>query len=443
MDSSTVIYKRLFEVQILHDYYLTDAKGGSFFSVNKSDQEALLSIKTEKGTYDIKDLFKIEPVSKTKKILNDYKLVFAKTSLGFIVGVEVKVELVLNEVLYKPSLVIDKSLKLAFKIQSQVPFFRSVTNISFGSFKPAIYYFTNKGKEVFNETDVVPVYESLSLANKPMTHQNGLLYEMGALVDFSGTLKEAEIFTDGNVPADWKDVKDKRCVTDADKLLLPAVFSYVFKPSQNITDAVFILEDKDSLEVKTITQSSTSVMTKMTLDFNKVDTNDPNSAVIPSGFYTLKMNLNGGATIAYPIHLNDELYSKDNFGVIEITFDEENSPFSLLDAQGFLKTRINAANEKITHPVFEIRLKNRSTYWRYHVNGNFSPAEVAATASFLTHTNTKLISNTPKSLTNALVPFINGSTLMLPHPKSSDIRIENDRIFSEIYISQSNRLLNS
>ena len=443
MDSSTVIYKRLFEVQILHDYYLTDAKGVSFFSINKTDQESILSIKIEKGTYNIKDLFNIEPVGETKKILNNYKLVFAKTSLGFIVGIEVKVELILNEVLYKPSLVIDKSLKLAFKIQSQIPFFRSVTNISFGSFKPAIYYFTNKDKEVFNETDVVPNYESLSLANKAMTHQNGLAYEMGAYVDFAGTIKEAKIFTDGNVAADWQDVSDKRFVTDADKLLLPAVFSYAFKPTQNITDVVIELEDKDGQLVKTISKSSTSVISTVLLDFYKVDANDQDSAIIPSGLYTLKMILNGGAAITYPIYLNDELYSKDNFGVIEITFGEEDSPFSLLDAQGFLKTRINAANEKIPHPIFEIRLKNRSTYWRYNVSGDFSAAEVAATTSFLTHTDTKLISDIPKSLTNALVPFINGSTLMLPHPKSSDIKIENDRIFSEIYISQSNRLLNS
>ena len=176
-----------------------------------------------------------------------------------------------------------------------------------------------------------------------------------------------------------------------------------------------------------------------------MDENDPNSLDIPSGFYILKVKLNGGPEISYSIYLNNDIYSKDYLGIIDIRFDEVNSPFSILDATGLLKTKIDAANNTVLHPIFELRLKNRKTYWTYTKNSDFSVSELVATSS---HLQTQpqpevLVSIKPKPLTETLVPFQNGTSLMLPHPKIASLKVERDKIFSEININQSNRLLSN
>ncbi|WP_010521957.1 hypothetical protein [Aquimarina agarivorans] len=443
MDSSTSTYKKLFEVQILHDYFLMDTAGVSFFNKNKVDRERLLSNKIENNSYNVNDLFSIVPTNKTKQILERFGLIYGTTPLGFFVGTEVTIKNINNEVLYMPFLDTDKLTSLAFVIQPQLPFFKSVTNISFSTFKPAIYYFTNTNKQVFTETELTPSFKSFPLTNTPLDYQDGICYEMGALSKIEGNLKEAQLFTNNKADTDWKMIKDKRVVSDADKTLLPSIFDYTFKKVQNIKDVEFILEDKSGGVVKSIQKTSDNPITKVPINFKRVNENDVSSNTISSGFYNLKIVQNKETILNFPIHINDDLYDKNNFGVLEIHFKKENSPFSILDIQGFLKTKIDNNGEKIQHPVFEIRFKNRNTYWRYNKSEAFSPSEVSATASFLTQNNAKLISKDTKSLTDVLVPFMNGSSLMLPHPKTPNIKIENDKIFSEIYISQSNRLLNS
>ncbi|MCX2680314.1 hypothetical protein OOZ15_10215 [Galbibacter sp. EGI 63066] len=438
----TKVFKRLFEIQLLQDYFLTSEDGMSFFDKNEEEKNEILRTKLIFGMYDIRDMFFIKPVGNTTLKLNEYKLRLHKTPLGFIVGVEVNVENQAGETLYKPVFGLDESISLSFCVKPRLSFFKSITNVSFTPEFPAIYYFTNKDKEVFNET-VVPAYTSLPISDKVMPHQNGKKYEMGALVDFGGTIREAIQHTDEANPAHWEDIDDRRFVTEADRILLPHNFIYSFKKEANVTEFEITLEDLASTEIKKITETFTDPITSILLNFTKVDENDDESDDIADGIYNLKVKVNGGAEVIYTVYLNDDLYQKDSLGVIDIRFDELNSPFSLLDASGFLKTKIDASDQKISHPVFEVRFKNRKTYWRYNREGDFSPAEIAATSAYLQHQPEKLISIKPRSLTETLIPFQNGTSLMLPHPRMPSVKVEQDKIYSEIYINQSNRLLSN
>lgn len=439
---SSILFKRLFEVQVLHDYYLTATDGTSFYEKNKSEKHDTLVKKLSGNVYDVRDLFVVQPTASTNRKLGEYKLKMAMTAMGFIVGAEVTVEKQAGETVYKPIRVFGEDLVLSFSIRPSISFFGSMTNLSLRPPLPARYYFTNKDKDEFDE-GMIPNYTSLPLSKIPFSHQAGMLHEMGAIVDFAGTIREAIQETDGTNASHWETISDKRVVTNADLVLLPHKFSVPIKKEAAITQANFVLEDTAAAVIKTIARSGATVLEDVLLDFTRVDDTDVTSDVIPDGHYTLKVKLGGGPEIAYPVYLNDPLYNKDYLGAIEIRADELNSPFSLLDAGGFLKTRINALNEKIPHPVFEVRFKNRKTYWRYNQENDFSAAEVAATAAHLQHQPPKLVSIKPKPLTATLVPFVNGVSLMLPHPKVPSVKVQGDKIFSEIYINQSNRLLNS
>ncbi len=442
-----IVFKRLFEVQILHDYFLTTVDGESFFDKNKIDKENLILQKLQNRLYTTSDLFEIDAVGTTKSILNNYKLILAKTDLGFIVGAEVVVENKAGVTLYKPRFEFSDDTHLTFAIKPTASFFNSISNLSLRPAFPSIYYFTNKDKDVFDEAPFP--YTSLPISNKVKAHQDGIFYEMGALADFGGTIREALQYTDGSDPTHWVDITDKRFVSDADRALLPHNFEYTFRKEQNITQVAFVLEDENNNALKTINKSGLDVLERVVLNFTKVDDNNPNSDSIPDGKYTLKVTANAGPEIIYQIYLSNDIYNKNYFAIVNIRFDEKDSPYSLLDTENYLKTRIDALNEKITHPIFEIRIKNRRTYWRYNREGGFSEDDVNATTTFLKpepelpQVPEKLISVDPKGLTETLVPFKNGTTLMLPHPRMPSIKIEKERIFSEIFINQSNRLLNN
>lgn len=439
---SSILFKRLFEVQLLHDYFLTAADGKSFFDQKKADKAEIIEKKLKHNLYNIKKVFEITPTTESLRKMSEYKLMWSQTALGFLVGTQVKAEKNAGATLYKPCIAFSDDLVLDFSVRPLLPFFDAMTNISLRPPLPFKYYFTNKGKEEFNE-NMVPNYSSLPISNKVRPHQNGMKYEMGALLDDGGTIKEALQKTDGNTAAHLIAVDDKRYVTDADRILLPHDFTIPLSIDDGITVFNAILEDETATEIKSISKSSPTALASIYLKFRVLDDSDPESDEIPDGFYTLKITAGGGPEVAYPVYLNNNLYNTEGIGVIEIRADEPDSPFSLLDAAGFLKTRISAADEKIPHPIFKIRLDNRKTYWRYVKKGDFTPAEVAATTEHLVHQPEKLISKKPKGLTDTLVPFINGTTKILPHPKVPALRIEGDKIFSEIHINQSNRLLNS
>ncbi len=442
---SEVIFKKLGEVQILHDYFLTSADGISFFERNEDEKNEVLTKKLAHGIYDIHDFFTVRPLEDTILSMNAYNLVLARTPLGFILGMAVTAENQAGDTVFKPRLEVPENISLAFSMRPKLSFFRSITTLSFRSVFPSIYYFSNKDKSELNEV-TVPIYTSLQLTNKFMEHQPGMIHEMGTLIDFGGTLREAIQQTDGSDPTHWEDIEDRGFVNDADRILLPNKFTFSLNKEDAITDIEFVLEDLGGTPIKTITISGTEVLETVFLNFAKVDETDEASDEIPSGFYTLKVVANAGPEIAYTVHLNKTIYDKNQLGIIDLRFDEPDSPYSLLDANGFLKTRITAADVLVPHPVYEIRFKNRRTYWRYNSETAFTAGEVTDTIAHLAPesiANKKLISLNPKALTEALVPFINGTSLVLPHPEISALRVEKEKTFSEIFINTSNRLLNS
>lgn len=434
---SSIIFKRLFEIQILHDYFLTTDEGISFFDMGKEDKKGLIAKKLTRGIYNINDFFEIEPLNNTETRISEYKLIVKNTALGILVGVEVDVESNAGEPVYKPRFEMDKNINLTFSIKPKIPFFKSITNINLRSKLPSIYYFTNKGKEKF-EVATNPSFGTLPISRKALPHQNGKMYEMGAVVDFSGEIREALQYTDGSDANHWEIIEDRRIVSNADKILLPSKFNYTLAKEQNITQVEFILKDESDNEVKKINESGIEALGNIYLDFTK----DEALEKISSGFYTLTIKENAGPEVAYEVYLNSEMYDRNYFGIIDIRFDELNSPYSLLDGDGFLNRVIDETIPERLHRVYELRFKNRKTYWRYNKEGDFTVDEKNGTSSHLApDPSGYLISNDPKALTETLVPFLNGASLVLPTPKISSIKIEGEKIFSEIYINQSNRLL--
>ncbi|MDZ4153854.1 MAG: hypothetical protein U1E01_22495, partial [Methylicorpusculum sp.] len=77
----TLSYRRLFEVRILHHYWLDQgATAFDLISVPRKKEQRLQD-------YDVRSLLEIMPSPATVKLLKAHRAVFCKTALGFITAV--------------------------------------------------------------------------------------------------------------------------------------------------------------------------------------------------------------------------------------------------------------------------------------------------------------------------------------------------------------------
>ena len=96
---------------------------------------------------------------------------------------------------------------------------------------------------------------------------------------------------------------------------------------------------------------------------------------------------------------------------------------------------------KVPHPVFEVRLKSRITYWRYKSETGKTLATTPKTSPYLSAENGALRSISPLPMLSNPIEFrdANPATprVFLPNPPDNSLRIENNGLFySDIYLSK-------
>lgn len=76
-------YGLLFEVTLLHNYFLNNAEE-TYESMSPTDKEKMIQ------KYSIDSFISITPTTETASIIRNHKLLFKKTKTGFCVYVKVK-----------------------------------------------------------------------------------------------------------------------------------------------------------------------------------------------------------------------------------------------------------------------------------------------------------------------------------------------------------------
>lgn len=126
----SIKYKPLFEVRILHQYFLN--KGTSeFFSMSEADKEKQLA------GYKVSKFFLVVPTAKSRNLLAGQHLVFSLTNTGFMIWVQVSDE---NDVV--PLISLDDTFELTFLLQPLNHTFINYTNLMFSSVG-RLFFFTN------------------------------------------------------------------------------------------------------------------------------------------------------------------------------------------------------------------------------------------------------------------------------------------------------------
>jgi hypothetical protein len=434
----TIIYKKLFEVRILHEFYLSQPDETSIFNLSPEDRIQKLEKMLQRGLYDIRKDLVLRPTPSCEKILKNHRMKFLQTATGFLIGAEV---FVLQNgagperyVLQVP--LSGKAQTWTIGLGIKNPQFMNFTNIPAPFLVPARYLFSN------DNSDSRRTFPSMS--NEVPEFEAGRSYEMGTLIKIGAKLFQAQQKT--NDPATgWIEIaQDNHWAAENDRILLPDRFMYTTS-GPGIGSAEFILRSTSGDEIARIDSQDDTIRKQLDesgnlagveIDLTLAGTTGDGPGPVEPGNYQLEISESGGSGRQLPIHISNELYNGNLFGGVLINGSGGSDPaFRIIDEDGTLVRLPDGS-----HPVFEIRLKNRITYWRYRSTAGKKLEAKNKATGFLTavDSGSQLVSKNSRSMQKVPLQFVDGGDkIFLPNPSSSRIIPEQDgRIYSDIFISE-------
>ena len=125
-------YKILFQVNILHSYYLDGINGASFFDLDVPTRAKRLE------RYSISKDIEIEPTANCLKQIKANEMLFKTTDQGFAIMILAKSDPNHSEI-FIPESHLDTEFTLSFKMRVKNPWYFNLTNMWHS------YYFKIKG----------------------------------------------------------------------------------------------------------------------------------------------------------------------------------------------------------------------------------------------------------------------------------------------------------
>lgn len=433
----SVVYKILFEVQVLHEFYLTDHDGGSIFTGNAAARQAFLFNRFSLEDRNINsDLAAVLPDA-AQDIFRNYRLRLLPAYSGFKVAIAVKpVALPGNKKGYLPLVPLPDDLDLSILLRKKGPAVDQITNDPFKKPVNTARFFSNSNLTGAKTFPFLPAGISAFDA--------GATYEQGALASF-GANDIRSFYTDGANAPQWLPIPAGGYTNINDGIVSGNVLHYAFDAADNVSQAQFVLTDKDSNVVRTFNiGDGTRVLRQVTLDFT-----DPYDEVLmfpkyPAGddiLYNLQVTGNGGYNAAHRIlFYNGHANLKHVWGLVNIRPRVTNAAFNLLNANNRIRTVRNADNSiSVPPPVFEIWAKSKLAFWRYS-NDEGLPLDNGSHPDFLQFSNGSLISKVPRSQTYrpTLYKKPDNSLHYLPNPAPfPELRWENRKLIADILVPES------
>ena len=149
--SFLIQYRTLFEVNVLHGYYLNGAKYSYWDTLDSladgsdAKRDELAARARRRLIYDISKDLTFIPTVATQKIMNAHKMLFRTTSTGFLVALKVK-QIIENGITsYEPFIELPETFNLGIQIINHNSLFQNFTNLPFRAPTSAFYHFTNTG----------------------------------------------------------------------------------------------------------------------------------------------------------------------------------------------------------------------------------------------------------------------------------------------------------
>lgn len=423
----TTIYKILFEVRLLHEFYLTKSDGTSIFgAAGAPARDAFLQDFYDRTQRSINsDIDYRIPIS-AAGLYKDHRLKLVPTYSGFKIAAEVLKTTDSGKIAFKPLSPLPTGLNIPILLVRTNNDFDSYTNRRFNPPFDGIYYISNgnsAGPKVFP-----------FLTNTVPTRIAGTTYEQGELSQSGGVVNAFYVDKDGN--PQFAPITGKSFLTEADRILVYPSFYYYFTPVDNVKSASFTLKDKDNTTIYTYNVRDTNPLqsVQIRLDPRKLKAL-PASVTESAALYSLSVTGDGGYNKSYKLFfLRETLENEEAWGMINIYSQPGDPAFNCIDNKGLLLTRLNTDNTiAIAPPVFEVCIKSRYSFWRY-INDQGQKLKDSH-AGALGPIGNNLVSLSPQPHTYSPIS-VGGAKL--PNPKLFySIKPEGRQIFADIIVPES------
>ena len=401
--SQNLLYKSLFEVNILHHFFLNKGEQ-AYDTMNQEDKDNI------EAKYDVRDIFDITPTLDSTKALISHSCIFKRTSKGILVGIMAKPNQ-LNPGKFNSFIPLADHLTFRFLVRLKDLNFMNYTALSLQENKDKMFVLSNS---LNNTPNTFPSLSAISPVFEP-----GNIYMPGDMLSDDANnptkLFIALVKTDNNptLSADW--------LTENGNITTP--LSYVnVKDCYPVANGFFIytMKVKDAQPIATMKDASGFTV-------------KPKMEILPGDFQTLQVDLLKYPQGIYSIHIDsdDPAYHDD---VTFYLLQGSERPFALIEIK--VKSKQPAYDlfnqGDLLSPTYEIRFRNRRTHWRYIGKLFDSPFVLENPLPLTRYGNIEIMKPPEPEDTK---------TIMLPNPSVSLIKAEalihteEKKYYSEIHIN--------
>ncbi len=431
-----LIYKTLFEVKLLHEYFVKREDGSSILNEpdaakRAAEMETAFSQDREHTGRDISFEF-----PETLRLLYEsqgLKIIPSFAGCRVLCRV-VRTILPDKSELFAPIHPLPSSMNIFISLNRRNNIVDVYTNGRLVRSIPSTYIFSS---ENINGPRVFPF-----LTNPVAAYNASHKYEQGELsVAANGKLQEALYDHQGNFSLFQLDPSLIYLANESDRLLLPLQFKYSIMHSSPVHHLEFLLQDAGGTEVKKLSFDKPDPIKNLVVDFSDKEQQLRFTGTPSLSLFTLSVTSDNGYSETRTIAFDRDLYKAGNWGLIHLRPKNANSAFNLVDSSGFIARRKNALGIWTEAPVFEIMLKSRLGHFRYLNNKGRQLALNPSLQNFLAQENGALISRMPVSLSHyySMVPDSGSSTTRyLPQPVNYDMKKDSSqRIFFDVFVPES------
>lgn len=429
-----LIYKTLFEIKLMHEYFLTRQDGKTIFENNlQQDRLQFLNEEFENDKEPVNSDIDFQFPDSLKEAYEGAGLKLLPTYSGCRVVIRVFQNKLADESLvFTPAVSFPADQHLYILLNRRGNPIDSYSNSRMLRPYPSLYFFSN--------TDVIGPKTFPFLTNSVPAVDNSFPYEQGELSVNAGTIQQ--YFSEGGVDT-WTPVTGAGFVSENDRILLPAKFRYSIPADTNLTEANFKLKDSNGNEVASVSKADAAGISKtIELDFTDaikpIPTNNP--FLTTDLLYTLEATASNGYARTHPLLFANELISGNPWAVVQMRATST-PDFNLFANDGFLIRRRDPLGAWTPAPVFEIPVKSRLAYWRFINNQgkemNISPA----LAPYVNKENKVLVTKQPRALAKdffLLRKQGSSDTIYVPNPTDTRLIPEpGRRFFLDIKVARS------
>lgn len=413
------IYKTLFEIKLTHEFYCTKSNGDSIFDLAaQSGRMNFLLKQFTNNEQSINTDIEFKFPEELESTYSNYHLKLLTTYSGCKVAVRVNRQMLPdNSVVFQPFAAIPEDLNIYILLSKKNNLIDSYTNSVLIDTIPFIYFFSNEN--IAGAKSFPFLTGSISTFDGTKTYNQGELALFGA--------NDIREYYKTDLGDQWSSVTGTAFANENDRMLVSPKFYYSFNTTGEINEAVFTLKDKNANVIKTISVNSAAPIQKTLLDFSDKAgiISLPEMFAFSDVIYTLDVSAGNGYLHTHRLIFSNNLYSKQNWGVINIKPSVTNTSFNLFANDGFLIKRKNSLGVWDEAPVFEIPVKSRFTYWRYINEKGKELKLIAALNNYLFKEDKVLMSLKPRAIAHAhflLTKEDGTSPKYFPNPVSYDIK---------------------